>query len=134
MKQKKRFRWHNGNGEILGFAISIMLLFLVMVSVIVFTTYTTRGQQLTVATYCAGRAAALAQYPDLAEERAKSVIKNMYDDRLSISMRIETTEKWTKGNLFTIELNQKFANIFPFQDRVQTCRLTMMIEGSPPRE
>ena len=132
MRQNNRINWRNGNGEIIGFAACVSLLFLLVVSIMVFTAYTIRNQQLTVAAYCAGRAAAVSQTYDLGEKRAAAVLDAIYTEH-EVKMEIKKTGTWKKGNLFTIELSQEFPYIFPFADKTLSCNLTMMIEGSPPR-
>ena len=148
MKTTDRSKWKNGNGEIIGFAGSIFLFFLIMVTIVSLMGATTRSQQLTVATYAAGRAAAVSQTYDLGTARARAVLMTMYDKELSdgesdedesIWMNISAysnegapiniRDNWEMGNLFTIELYQKAPVLFPFTSNVQSCKLTMMIEG-----
>lgn len=135
MTEKKRFSFHNGNGEILGFAISIFLLFFLMIGIVVFSSLTIRKEQLTVATYCAGRAAAVSQTPALGESRASAIIKAMYpNDDCKIEMTIP--KEWKIGYLFTIEVSQPVPELIPYANTILTkegiCKLTMMVENEPP--
>lgn len=134
MTEKKRFSFRNGNGEILGFAISIFLLFFLMIGIVVFSSLTIRKEQLTVATYCAGRAAAISQTPSLGESRAAAIIKAMYphDD---CKMEMTVPKEWEIGYLFTIEVSQPVPELIPFANTIiakeNTCTLTMMVENEP---
>ena len=142
MNTTDRIKWKNGNGEMIGFAVSIFLLFIVMVALVTITTYSLRQQQLTVSTYCAGRAAAVSQTKALGENRANAVLKMIYnqgndkdpltasDDAGSVWMEIETVQdSWVMGNFMTITVKQSFPKIFPFEAQTQTCKMTMLIEG-----
>ena len=135
MERNHNINWRKGNGEILGFAVSIALLFLIMVSLIYFTGYTTQHEQLTVATYCAGRAAAVSQSPGLATSRANAVIRSIYPDG-GAKVSIRSNGDWKKGNLFEVEVAGNLPTLglggawsiqLGKQERV--CTLTMMIEG-----
>ena len=75
MNTTNRIRWKSGNGEMIGFAVSAFLLFIIMVALVTITYHSIRTQQLTVATYCAGRAAAVSQTKALGEARATAVLK-----------------------------------------------------------
>lgn len=126
--ERRKFRWHNGNGEIIGFAFVAVFLFFIMLAVTTITAYATHAEQLTVMTYCAGRAACVSHTKAFGETRAKSVIDVMSDG--DVTFQIKTLNgSWKTGNLMTIEVTQPFPAIFPFNGQDQVCKLTMMIEG-----
>lgn len=122
----------------IGFAVSAFLLFIIMVALLTITYHSIRTQQLTVATYCAGRAAAVSQTKALGEARANAVLKSTFvnqeelvqsDEAGSAWMEIKTVkDSWQAGNMMTITVHQMFPAIFPFQAHEQTCQMTMLIE------
>lgn len=130
----KKLNWHKANGEILGFAICVPILVALTIGIIAISAHATRSQQLTISTYAAGRAAAVSQTKELGENRARAVLQNIYRTQnfgeTSVWFQFTTTNnEWNAGDLFTIEVHQAMPALYPFQDRDQSCSLTMLIEG-----
>ena len=129
--------WRKGNGEFLGFAVCAVILTVIMISIMAFTNYTTQDQQLTVATYAAGRAAVVSSEPGLAKARASAVLKTVYGDNLGTSSAGEAGEVWYTldyngdwciGNIATITVYQHLPAIFPLSEQDIQCSIAMMIE------
>lgn len=136
--RQSHFRWTKGNGEIIGFAVSVILILFLIVSIISYTSLTTKKQQLSVAAYAAGRAAAVSHSDTLAKERAEKVLMTVYSQSY-YSPSSSTTpgtvwfemdyEDWKIGNIFTITVTQHFSGMFPFPERDRSYKYAMMIEA-----
>ncbi len=134
------FRWTKGNGEIIGFAVSVILLLFLIVSIVSYTSLTTKKQQLSVAAYAAGRAAAVSHDDTLAKARAAKVLETIYDSYYSseesntvgsVWYEIEYDD-WKIGNIFTITVYHRFGGMFPFPEKTRSYKYAMMIEAQTP--
>ena len=130
-------RWERGTGEFLGFAVCAVILTVLMLAIMAFSNYSTHDQQLSVATYAAGRAAVVSSEPDLANARAEAVLKTVYTDCLSSSPTGELNQvwytitydgEWRIGNIATITVYQHLGAIFPLTEQDIECSIAMMIE------
>ena len=139
---EKMFRWKKGNGEIIGFAVSVLLIVFLIVTVVSYTGLTTRKQQLAVAAYAAGRAAAVSPDPDLANKRAAAVLKGVYTEDHYVTSssttpgdvwyEISYKGNWEIGNIFTITVTHHSPALFPFPERDHAYKYAMMIESQMP--
>lgn len=153
----KKQIWKNGNGEILGFAITAVAWVLILTAMIAFSFYTISQEQLTAATYSVGRAAVISNTLGDANSRASAVLKTIYgaehsgttsgttpgyvwfeikristvngkESIVSFSDKTGTDNQWEIGSMAQITLHQAMPKIFPFNGSTIDCSISMMVE------
>lgn len=149
----KKIKWNNGNGELLGFSASLILWFMIIVSMMSFSYYTIRREQLTTATYAVGRAAVVSDSFSQAQDRAYAVLKTIYgtdhcgttsgtskgyvwyeikkmtDDSKTIAYTdSDSSDPWEIGTMAKITLHQVMPGVFPFNAGTIESSVVMMVE------
>ena len=138
LQKKKTIAWRRGNGEMLGFAVCVPLFTLLMIIVMATSNYSTKLQQLTVASYAVGRAAVVSSTPDLATSRAYAVLQTIYgsdhcstDESDTVNQawfKIDRDGAWKTGQITTITVSQHIGGLFPFPEQDLHSSIAMMIE------
>ena len=138
--KKRLIDWRNGNGEMLGFAICAPFLVMIIIAVMSFSRYAIMKEQLTVATYCVGRAAVVSATPENANSRAKAVLERIYESHVSsgpsdnpndvwYDIDVKEYDDWKVGKIAIITLTQHMNAVFPLPDFDISRSLAMMIEN-----
>lgn len=130
--------WKKANGEIIGFAVAVIILVLLIIGLYAYQTYTTHSQQLCVAAYAAGRAAVVSDNPADGHTRAEAVLKSMCSGGITtgastnpgdVWFEIVYPEGWKIGSIAEIRVYEHMPAIFPFAERDLCWKLAMMIEA-----
>ena len=118
------------NGEILGFGITLVIYFFLMMAIVLFSYYSIDSQQLTTATYSAGRAAAVSSDKSLAQARADAVLSYIYKNtpHQNTSASIQAPDGWKIGNMLYITVSIDAPNYLFFKGQSIQSTLAMMIE------
>lgn len=137
----RRLNWRSGLGEMLSFAIIAPLLVFLIAAIISATQISIAEQNLTLACYTTGRAAAVATSLDNARSRARSIMQITYganytDGAPSTNGQAGYTlvvgshsGAWRKGDIMIVTVMQYIEPIMPFTSGTRFRSLAMMIEN-----
>jgi len=142
-KRKHMLRLRRGEGELIGYMISMILLLYLMIIVLSFTVLHLERQKLDNLTRMISRKCVVCESMEDAQKTAKNHMKAFFKKqknsciqrpRITVSYTPGGGREWAKGQYIDIIIQAKIKTYEPITTRMATSKTTVMIERAEKDE